>query len=71
MSEEEFGKHVQALAVKRLDKPKRLRDECTKHWKEIISHQYNFDRGMQGQTFVLKGCISLDIRLLYWRDASL
>jgi insulysin len=49
MSEEEFHKHMQALAVKRLDKPKRLVDECNKHWKEIVSHQYNFDRGMHEQ----------------------
>ncbi|KAK2572346.1 Insulin-degrading enzyme [Acropora cervicornis] len=44
MSEQEFRNHVEALAVRRLDKPKKLSSECTKHWKEILSRQYNFDR---------------------------
>lgn len=45
MSEEAFQKHIQALAIRRLDKPKKLSAECSKHWGEIISQQYNFDRG--------------------------
>lgn len=45
MSEEAFQKHIQALAIRRLDKPKKLSAECAKHWGEIISQQYNFDRG--------------------------
>ena len=45
MSEEEYKNHVEALTVKRLDKPKKLSSECMKHWKEILSRQYNFDRG--------------------------
>lgn len=44
MTEEAFQKHVQALAIRRLDKPKKLSAECAKHWSEIISQQYNFDR---------------------------
>ncbi|XP_078421077.1 insulin-degrading enzyme isoform X1 [Cetorhinus maximus] len=44
MTEEAFHKHVQALAIRRLDKPKKLSAECAKHWSEIISQQYNFDR---------------------------
>uniref|UniRef100_UPI00398E990D insulin-degrading enzyme isoform X2 n=1 Tax=Pristiophorus japonicus TaxID=55135 RepID=UPI00398E990D len=44
MAEEAFQKHVQALAIRRLDKPKKLSAECAKHWSEIISQQYNFDR---------------------------
>lgn len=44
MSDQEFRNHVEALAVRRLDKPKKLSSECTKHWKEILSRQYNFDR---------------------------
>ncbi|XP_042192680.1 insulin-degrading enzyme isoform X1 [Callorhinchus milii] len=44
MPEEAFQKHIQALAIKRLDKPKKLSAECAKHWSEIISQQYNFDR---------------------------
>lgn len=45
MSEEAFQKHIQALAIRRLDKPKKLSAECAKYWGEIISQQYNFDRG--------------------------
>ena len=45
MNEEAFNKHIQALAIRRLDKPKKLAAECAKYWGEIISQQYNFDRG--------------------------
>ena len=45
MTDEEFKNHIEALAVRRLDKPKKLSSECSKHWKEILSRQYNFDRG--------------------------
>lgn len=45
MSDEAFQKHIQALAIRRLDKPKKLAAECAKYWSEIISQQYNFDRG--------------------------
>lgn len=45
MNEEAFQKHIQALAIRRLDKPKKLSAECAKYWGEIISQQYNFDRG--------------------------
>ncbi|XP_038140028.1 insulin-degrading enzyme [Cyprinodon tularosa] len=44
MSDEAFQKHIQALAIRRLDKPKKLSAECAKYWGEIISQQYNFDR---------------------------
>ncbi|XP_059421799.1 insulin-degrading enzyme isoform X1 [Carassius carassius] len=44
MGEEAFQKHIQALAIRRLDKPKKLAAECSKYWGEIISQQYNFDR---------------------------
>ncbi|MGH0158734.1 UNVERIFIED_CONTAM: hypothetical protein FKN15_052350 [Acipenser sinensis] len=45
MLDEAFQKHIQALAIRRLDKPKKLGAECAKYWGEIISQQYNFDRG--------------------------
>ncbi|XP_032806215.1 insulin-degrading enzyme [Petromyzon marinus] len=44
MTPDAFAKHASALAVRRLDKPKKLSTECGKHWGEIISQQYNFDR---------------------------
>lgn len=42
--QEAFQKHIQALAIRRLDKPKKLSAECAKYWGEIISQQYHFDR---------------------------
>ncbi|CAH1259207.1 IDE [Branchiostoma lanceolatum] len=44
LSEEEFQKHVSALVVRRLDKPKKLTSETSRHWGEILAQQYNFDR---------------------------
>ena len=44
MPDEQFKNQMEALAVKKLDKPKKLAVECTKHWREIINRQYNFDR---------------------------
>ncbi|KAI8483051.1 hypothetical protein Bbelb_392070 [Branchiostoma belcheri] len=44
LSEEEFQKHVTALSVRRLDKPKKLTSETARHWGEILAQQYNFDR---------------------------
>ena len=45
LTEEDFGRHRQALSVKRSEKPKKLKDECAKYWGEIISQQYHFVRG--------------------------
>ncbi|XP_041476883.1 insulin-degrading enzyme-like isoform X1 [Lytechinus variegatus] len=44
MTEEDYQKHVTALAVKRSEKPKQLREEAARHWTEITCKQYNFDR---------------------------
>jgi len=44
MSEEEFTKHVEALATRRLEAPKELMQQNQKIWSEINSGFYNFDR---------------------------
>ncbi|XP_065827904.1 insulin-degrading enzyme-like [Oscarella lobularis] len=44
LSEREFSQQVNALATKRLVKPKKLVSEANKYWTEIVSRQYNFDR---------------------------
>lgn len=59
MTEEAFQKHIQALAIRRLDKPKKLSAECAKYWGEIISQQYNFDRGKKNYNSFKAGCYSL------------
>lgn len=59
MTEEAFQKHIQALAIRRLDKPKKLSAECAKYWGEIISQQYNFDRGKTNGNSFRTECSSL------------
>lgn len=44
MSEEEFSRHKEALATKRLEKPKMMSTLSALFWSEISSQQYNFDR---------------------------
>ncbi|XP_052772336.1 insulin-degrading enzyme-like [Mya arenaria] len=44
MKEEEFQKHVSALSIKRLEKPKKMSTEYANYTSEIVSQQYNFDR---------------------------
>ncbi|KAK2166408.1 hypothetical protein LSH36_39g02052 [Paralvinella palmiformis] len=44
LSEEQFQKHVEALADRRLEKPKKMSSQSSRYWSEIISQQYNFDR---------------------------
>ena len=44
MDEAEFSQHVEALATKRLEKPKKLSVRNGRYWSEILSQHYNFDR---------------------------
>jgi len=44
MDENEFNQHVEALATKRLEKPKKLSVRNGRYWSEILSQHYNFDR---------------------------
>ncbi|XP_069140604.1 insulin-degrading enzyme-like isoform X1 [Argopecten irradians] len=44
MTEEEFQKHVAAMTVKRLDKPKNIREQNQYFWFEVKDRTYNFDR---------------------------
>jgi len=44
MEEEEFTTHVEALATKRLERPKKLSVRNGRYWSEILSQHYNFDR---------------------------
>ncbi|XP_068182629.1 insulin-degrading enzyme isoform X2 [Antennarius striatus] len=66
MNEEAFQKHIQALAIRRLDKPKKLSAECAKYWGEIISQQYNFDRDNIEVSY-LKTLTKEDI-MVFYRD---
>lgn len=44
MSEEEFNRHKESLAIQLLQKPKTLIHLSSDFWREITSQQYNFDR---------------------------
>lgn len=69
MSDEAFQKHIQALAIRRLDKPKKLSAECAKYWGEIISQQYNFDRGEASQQSSSPHC-ELVIMFRFWAKCT-
>ncbi|KAL7290058.1 hypothetical protein TKK_0015787 [Trichogramma kaykai] len=44
MKDEEFSKHVESLATRRLEKPKVMSSQTSIYWNEIGTQQYNFDR---------------------------
>jgi insulysin len=44
MTQESFDNHVEALATKRMEKPKKMSTQNAKFWGEIVSQQYNFER---------------------------
>ncbi|XP_066587176.1 insulin-degrading enzyme isoform X2 [Prorops nasuta] len=44
ITDEEFEKQKDSLAVQRLEKPKMLISKSTRFWNEIVHQQYNFDR---------------------------
>lgn len=44
MSREAFSEHVKALMIRRLEKPKTLKELAEKWWKEIFNEQYHFNR---------------------------
>ncbi|ESO09969.1 hypothetical protein HELRODRAFT_109371 [Helobdella robusta] len=44
MTEDIFQKHVNAVATKRLEKPKRLAAQNHRYWSEISNQFYNFQR---------------------------
>lgn len=46
MSDEELKRHVDALVVTKLEDPKKISKQCDIYWGEILSHQYNFERGI-------------------------
>lgn len=44
MSDDEYLRHREALAVHRLEKPKQLSAQTNIYWSEIVAQQYHFDR---------------------------
>jgi len=60
MSEEEFDKYKDALAVKLLEKPKGLMKQAAVYQSEIDTQDYNFNRA-QIEVEALKSIIKSDI----------
>jgi len=44
LTQEDFQKNINALIVQTLEKDKRLAQETTRFWEEIITRKYEFDR---------------------------
>ena len=44
MGDPEFNSHIEALATKRLEKPKQLVARNSRYWSEIQGQHYNFNR---------------------------
>ena len=44
MSEDEFNRHKESLAVQKLEKPKMMGTLSAIFWNEIATQLYNFDR---------------------------
>ena len=60
MEETEFSQHVEALATKRLEKPKKLSVRNGRFWSEILSQHFNFDRDeIEVISFVIKMICSI------------
>ena len=60
MDETEFSQHVEALATKRLEKPKKLSVRNGRFWSEILSQHFNFDRDeIEVISFVIKMICSI------------
>ena len=47
MSDDQFKDNIEALTARRLEQPKTMLSQNAKYWSEIVSQQYNFDRGGQ------------------------
>lgn len=46
MSDEELRSHMESVATKRLEKPKKLKLLTDKYWKEVTDRSYQFNRGI-------------------------
>lgn len=64
MSQEEFNKYKDALAVDVLEKPKGLMDQAAVYQLEIDTQDYNFNRS-QIEVNALKTIVKNDIVVFY------
>ena len=45
MDEIEYKKHIESLAIRILEKPKKMISQMSKYWSEIFLRTYEFNRG--------------------------
>ena len=64
MEESEFKSHVEALATKRLEKPKQMAAKNSCYWSEIRGQHYNFNRD-EVEVAVLRSLTKVDLLSFY------
>ncbi|MFH4975695.1 hypothetical protein AB6A40_002404 [Gnathostoma spinigerum] len=69
MSAEEFTSNVESLAIKRLEKPKRLRYLSDRYWREVLDRTYQFDRDIK-EVEILRTFTKSDVLEFYDRVVS-
>lgn len=61
MSDSDFEGHKRSLTLKRLEKPKNLDQESTRHWTQISGEYYDFEIG---KMILPYSCLALSLQ--YW-----
>ena len=64
MEDSEFNSHIEALATKRLEKPKQLAARNGRYWSEIHGQHYNFNRD-EVEVSVLRSLTKVDLLSFY------
>ena len=64
MEDSEFNSHIEALATKRLEKPKQLAARNSRYWSEIHGQHYNFNRD-EVEVSVLRSLTKVDLLSFY------
>ena len=69
LTDEQFSDYVEGLAMKKLEKPKRLNAEASRYWEEVSKKQYHFRRG-EREVEVLRGVTKGDLLDFYRKFVS-
>ena len=69
LTDEQFSDYVEGLAMKKLEKPKRLNAEASRYWEEVSKKQYHFRRG-ESEVEVLRGITKSDLLDFYRKFVS-
>ena len=69
LTPEQFTDYIEGLAVKKLEKPKRLAIEAWRYWSEIRNKQYHFRRS-EAEVDVLRKLTKEDVVAFYKKHVS-